>query len=340
MTRRPTVPQALERTAELLGPALRAAVDRLSPELSIPARYQFGWVDARGRPHPGRRAGKGVRPTLALLSAEAVGAAPEVGLPGAVAVELVHNFSLVHDDIVDDDEQRRHRPTMWKVFGVGEAIIVGDALTGLALRVLLDQPSPARTAAAADLNRATMSMIAGQYQDMSFHRRDRVGVEECWDMISNKTGALLGHAGAVGAILASAPDAHVEALRRFGHQLGLAFQARDDLLGIWGDPAVTGKPVGNDLREKKRSIPVTVALCSGTPAGEELASLYRRDHLDDDAIARAARLVEEAGGKEAAEEAARRKLRNARRALSSADLEPGPARQLLELAEFVVNREF
>ena len=340
MTRRPPVPPALERTAVLLGPALRATVDRLSPELATPARYHFGWVDARGLPNPRSRPGKGVRPTLALLSAEAVGAAPEVGLPGAVAVELVHNFSLVHDDIVDDDEQRRHRATMWKVFGVGEAIIVGDALMGLALEVLLEKSSPTRTAAAADLTRATMAMIAGQYQDMSFHRRDQVDVQECWEMISNKTGALLAHASAVGALLAGAPSASVEALRNFGHQLGLAFQAQDDLLGIWGDPSVTGKPVGNDLREKKRSIPVTVALCSATPAGEELASLYQRNHLDETAIARAAHLVEEAGGREAAEKAARQKMRNARQALASADLEPRPAQQMLEVAEFVVNREF
>ncbi len=333
-------PDVLKRTAELTGPALRAAVDRLSPGLAAPARYHFGWVDSDGRPHPKSRHGKGVRPTLALLSAEAVGASPQIGLPGAVAVELVHNFSLVHDDIVDDDAERRHRATMWKVFGMGNAIIVGDALMGLALQVLLEEPTPARTAAAADLNRATMAMITGQYMDMSFSQRERVEVEECWEMVSCKTGALLAHAAAVGAILAGAPAATVEGLRNFGNELGLAFQAQDDLLGIWGDPAVTGKPAGNDLREKKQSIPVTVALYSGTDAGEELASLYAKDHLNDSEIARAALLVEEAGGREATEAAAQERLRHVSEVLFMADIEPGPAQEMLELARFIVNREF
>ncbi len=340
MNRPRSAPLILERTAVLTDPALREAVDRLAADLATPARYHFGWVDHQGHPDPNSRPGKGVRPTLALLSAEAVGAAPEVALPGAVAVELVHNFSLVHDDIVDDDHQRRHRPTLWKVFGVGDAVIVGDALMGLALQLLLEESTSVAARAAADLTRATMDMIAGQYMDMSFHARPRVTVEECWEMVSLKTGALLAHASAVGAILAGAPHPVVEALRCFGSQLGLAFQAQDDLLGIWGDPAVTGKPVGNDLRERKRSIPVTVALCSETAAGAELASLYARDHLTEDDLARAASLVEEAGGREATEAAARDRLLRAAEALSTVDLDPAPAREMLELAQFVVNREF
>lgn len=340
MKRRRPTPSVLERAGALIEPALRAAVDRLWSGLATPARYHFGWVDAEGVPLLHRGQGKGVRPTLAVLSAEAAGAAPQVGIPGAVAVELVHNFSLVHDDIVDDDAERRHRPTVWKVFGSGDAIIVGDALMGLAWEVLLEEPTPARTAAAADLTRATMDMIAGQYMDMSFNKREQVDVAECWEMVAHKTGALLAHASAVGAILAEAPAGTVESLRSFGLQLGLAFQAQDDLLGIWGDPAVTGKPAGNDLREKKMSFPVTVALGSGTAAGEELASIYSQDHLNEQDIARATGLVEQAGGRTATEEAARDRFRRACEALSGAALKPKPAQEMLELAQFVVNREF
>ena len=162
----------------------------------------------------------------------------------------------------------------------------------------------------------------------------------CWEMVSQKTGALLAHASAVGAILADAPPDSIEALRRFGLELGLGFQALDDLLGIWGDPSVTGKPAGNDLRERKMSIPVTVALCSGTEAGMELASLYARDHLDDTDIARAADLVDKAGGREATAAAARQRLQGAVEAISSADLAPGPAGDLLAIAHFVVDRDF
>lgn len=333
-------PEVLEWTRTLVQPALAAALNRLSPDLAVPARYHFGWVDARGLPLREGRDGKGIRPTLALLSAGAVGGPVEVAVPGAVAVELIHNFSLVHDDIVDDDAERRHRATMWKVFGIGDAIIVGDALMGLAFELLLDEATPARTAAAADLVQATMAMITGQYMDMSFNPRNTIGVEECWEMVSRKTGALLAHASAVGAILADAPRHTVEALRSFGMQLGLGFQALDDLLGIWGDPAITGKPAGNDLRERKMSIPVTVALWSGTTAGEELASLYAKDHLDEAGVARATVLVEEAGGRTATAAAAQERLHNAEEALSNADIQPGPAQEMLNLAHFVVNREF
>jgi len=132
----------------------------------------------------------------------------------------------------------------------------------------------------------------------------------------------------------------IEALRRFGQELGLCFQAIDDLLGIWGEPAVTGKPAGNDLREGKKSIPVAVALSSGTRAGDMLADLYAQEHLNESDIARAAVLVEEAGGRAATAEAARDCMRRAAQALTAADLEERPAEELLDLASFVVNREF
>ena len=337
---KPRIPEVLERTRVMMEPALEAAVDRLSAGLRLPGRYHFGWADALGHPIPDGGHGKGVRPTLALLSAEAVGAAPEVALPGAVAVELVHNFSLVHDDIIDDDTERRHRTTIWKVYGTGDAIVVGDALMVLALEVLLDEITPERTAAAADLVRATADMSAGQYMDMSFDRSTEVDVEQCWEMVSLKTGALLAHASSVGAVLAGAPVGIVESLRRFGGELGRAFQAVDDLLGIWGDPSVTGKPAGNDLREHKRSIPVTVALHSGSRAGAMLADLYARDHLDEADIARAAVLVEEAGGRAATVAAARECMDRAADALAEADIETRAADELLGLAEFIVNRKF
>lgn len=127
----------LERGRALSTPVLRAAVDRLAPPMDTVAAYHFGWIDAQGRPSVGD-GGKAVRPALALLSAEAAGATAEAGVPGAVAVELVHNFSLLHDDLMDGDEQRRHRDTVWKVHGPAQAILVGDALFALANEILLE----------------------------------------------------------------------------------------------------------------------------------------------------------------------------------------------------------
>ena len=159
-------------------------------------------------------------------------------------------------------------------------------------------------------------------------------------MVALKTGAILSHASAVGAMLAGAPAPTIEALRVFGEQLGMGFQAVDDLLGIWGDPAVTGKPAGSDLREKKMSIPVTFTLGSGTGAGERLADLYAREPLDGADIAAAAALVEEAGGRSATIAAARERLDRATDALSSADIDAGTAGELADLARFMVDREF
>jgi geranylgeranyl diphosphate synthase, type I len=341
--------EILERTRELVAPALRTAVGSLSAEVRPVAEYHFGWRDAKGRivAHDG---GKGVRPALAVLSAEAVGARPEFGIPGAVAVEFVHNFSLIHDDVVDHDAERRHRPSVWALFGIGKAVIVGDALLALAEQCLLDAEgvlgvaADAQEAAVAGAARriadATSKMIAGQALDMAFEHTEAVGLDECREMEAGKTGALLSCAAAIGAEFAGAEAERVAALARFGLELGLAFQAIDDVLGIWGDPARTGKPAGSDLRAGKMSLPIVAALERQGPEADELLSLLRRDDLDDDATARAALLVEKSGGRQLALDEAARRLDAALEAVAL-DAIAAPAREhLSELARFVVEREF
>ena len=264
----------LERARLLVEPALEAAVDRLCPDLRLPARYHFGWDEHNGSP-AGVGAGKGLRPTLALLSAEAVGAPAEVGVPGAVAVELVHNFSLVHDDIIDGDTERRHRATVWSAFGVDDAVISGDALHTLAFQVLLDDPTPERVVATTRLVDATAAMIAGQAADMAFDDRLDVDLAACLAMEADKTGALLGYAASVGAVLAGADTTRVNALEAFGQEMGLAFQAVDDVLGIWGDEAVTGKE-SSDIATRKKTLPLIYGLQEATGAdGERLAAILR-----------------------------------------------------------------
>jgi len=267
-----SVVEVLERARDLAQPLMRAAVGRLSPNISEVVSYHLGWTEADGTPSPAR-GGKGIRPALAMLSAEATWAGAEVGAPGGVAIELVHNFSLVHDDLMDGDIERRHRPTVWALWGPCMALLVGDALATLATDVLLRSPNAAGAAAAAALGEATAEMIAGQADDLAFEKRRSVSVEECMAMSTAKTGALLGCAASIGAILADAPPATVHALRDFGRHLGVAFQAVDDLLGIWGDPRTTGKPAGNDIRQRKKSMPIVAALAAGDDGARELESL-------------------------------------------------------------------
>jgi geranylgeranyl diphosphate synthase type I len=251
---------------------MRDAVGRLTPSIGDVVSYHLGWTDAAGNP-TAVKGGKGIRAALATLSAEASWADAVVGAPGGVAVELVHNFSLLHDDLMDGDVERRHRPTAWALWGPSVALLAGDALATLATDVLLRTLNPAAPQAALALCEATAEMIAGQADDLAFEIRRSVSVEECMGMSTAKTGALLGCAASIGAILAGAPLATVRALRDFGRHLGVAFQATDDLLGIWGDPATTGKPIGNDIRQRKKSMPIVAALAAGDDEAKELDAL-------------------------------------------------------------------
>jgi geranylgeranyl diphosphate synthase type I len=346
MTPTASVPDILARTRQTLGPAMAAAIDRLAPEVVRLAAYHMGWTDAAGN-HVDLPGGKGIRPTLAILGAEAAGAEPEVGVPGGVAVELVHNFSLIHDDIIDVDTERHHRPTVWSVYGIGPAIIVGDALQVLAHQVLLESSRDRGDTASSALADATAIMIAGQADDMAFETRGGVTVEECVAMSAAKTSALLSCSASIGAMLAGADDATIGALRDYGHHLGLAFQAVDDLSGIWGDPARTGKPAGSDLRQRKKSLPVVAALGVGGEEARELADLIGgptgAEHplapMSAEQIERAAYLVEACGGREWTELRAKDDLDAALGALERGRLSPIPQRHLADIAVYAVERE-
>ncbi|MFI8962130.1 polyprenyl synthetase family protein [Streptomyces sp. NPDC053493] len=335
----------LERGRALSTPVMRAAVDRLAPPMDTVAAYHFGWIDAQGNPSEGD-SGKAVRPALALISAEAAGQAPEVGIPGAVAVELVHNFSLLHDDLMDGDEQRRHRDTVWKVHGPAQAILVGDALFALANELLLELGTVEAGRATRRLTTATRKLIDGQAQDISYEHRERVTVEECLEMEGNKTGALLACAVSIGAVLGGADDRTADKLEEYGYHLGLAFQAVDDLLGIWGDPEATGKQTWSDLRQRKKSLPVVAALAAGGPASERLGELLAADakstdfdSFSEEEFAARAALIEEAGGREWTSQEARRQHAIAVRALHEVDLPAHVREQLTALADFVVVRK-
>ncbi|HEY2562246.1 MAG TPA: polyprenyl synthetase family protein, partial [Acidimicrobiales bacterium] len=271
-------------------------------------------------------------------SAAAAGGTEEAGIPGAVAIELVHNFSLLHDDIIDEDRDRRHRPTVWAQFGIGSAIIAGDALAALAVQVLLDDPTPERVRATATLATATQEMIAGQADDMAFETRASVTVEECLRMATGKTGALLSCASSLGAVLVGAPDSTIDALADFGRNVGIAFQAIDDVLGIWGEPSQTGKPAGNDLVQHKKTLPVVTALARSDGRRPELEALLARTLAEQD-VAEVARLIEESGARDEATDIVESHLDAALASLDRADLLPGPRAQLEAIAQFVTERD-
>ncbi|WP_408056912.1 family 2 encapsulin nanocompartment cargo protein polyprenyl transferase [Streptomyces huasconensis] len=339
-------------------PELHEVVDSLPEHLRRVARYHFGWEHADGTPAAGS-SGKAIRPALVLAAVQALGGAPATAVRAATAVELIHNFTLLHDDVMDRDATRRHRPTAWSVFGVTDAILVGDALQALAQRLLAEDPHPAAPAAAARLARCVVELCAGQHADCALEGRgpDEVTLDECLAMAEAKTGALLGCACALGALYAGGGPEEVDALDGFGREAGLAFQLIDDVIGIWGDPGHTGKPAGADLTARKKSLPVVAALASGTPAAAELAAMYggapgkgmpgkgspgkgagEGHERRDGELERVARAVERAGGRDWAQAHAADRMSRAVGQLARAVPDPEAAGGLLALAEFVTRR--
>jgi geranylgeranyl diphosphate synthase, type I len=247
---------------------------------------------------------------------------------------------LLHDDVMDGDLTRRHRPTAWSVFGVGSAILAGDALLTLALDVLAASGHSEAGAAMRTLSAAVQELVDGQCADLEFERRSTVDLAECESMAAGKTAALMGGACALGAIFGHATPDQIGHLRTFGEHLGLAFQHVDDLLGIWGKPKTTGKPVFSDLRNRKKSLPVVAALTSGTAAGDELAELYARTAPPADKdLPHVADLVEKAGGRAWSQAQADELMARAVVRLDELGPTSTAAAELTDLASLLIRRD-
>lgn len=268
-------------------------------------RYHLGWADRELRPMQ-LPAGKRVRPLLMLLCCEAQGGDWRQALPAAAAIELLHNFTLIHDDIEDGDRQRRGRETLWVLWGVPQALNAGDALFALAYAAFLrlsetGLPPALVLEALQRFNAAVLRITEGQFLDIGFESRSLVSVGEYLEMVSGKTAALIALSCELGGVLAQASGERVAALREFGHALGMAFQMEDDLLGLWGDPQRTGKPVGSDLRRRKKSLPILY----GLEHSAELRVLWDEAPADSEAwVSSALVALERAGSRAYAQELA------------------------------------
>ncbi len=327
-----TIPKILEKYRGPIIARLEEALRDGGP-LGEMLAYHMGLREANGGRGPGI-GGKLLRPSLTCFSCEALGENFERALPFACALELVHNFSLIHDDVQDRDELRRGRPTVWKIFGEEQAINAGDGLYTLALRVALSAhevlPERSVLEGIEALLDATYRMIEGQVLDISLEG-NKATVAEYLEMARKKTGALLACALELGAIAAGSPELR-DRLRTLGEVLGLAFQIRDDWIGIWGDPERTGKPAGSDLLRRKRSFPVVFALERDPGLGE----LLSRNPLPlEEALAR----LEATGAKEAAEEEVKRYTAEADRLAVELPWVPWAQIAFGELLSFLSERE-
>ena len=339
---------AFERHLPLIEAELREVLATPHPQLASfygMMRYHLGWIDESFAPTRGG-GGKRLRPVLCLLACQATGGDPDQALPAAAAIELVHNFSLVHDDIEDRSHLRRGRPTVWKVWGVSQAINVGDglfALAHLAMQRLADRGVPAgRVLTALEiLDQACLALTEGQHLDLSFEARLDVGVDEYLSMIRGKTAALFSAAAQLGALIAGSDHESTTRYRRFGQNLGLAFQIVDDVLGIWGDPQVTGKPAASDIQQRKKTLPIVRALEEEQKrGGRGLREIYQRETIDEEAVGVALNILEDLGVRRYAEEMANDYYRQALVELDAVGMGNEAQGDLRELAAFLVERTY
>ncbi len=285
----------MQRYSDALDTTMRETVDLLpaeTPGFEVMSRYPLGWVNQDNQPHE-RQTGKRIRPMFLLLCTEAAGGDWQQALPAASAVELIHNFSLIHDDIQDDSPIRHGRPTVWKVWGVPNAINAGDVLFSLAyasLSNLSERGVPAEIILQAwkILNHTNIELTRGQHLDMYFEKQDHVTIEEYVSMISGKSAALLSACAEIGALIATQDKNLAQRYADFALNLGIAFQIRDDILGIWGNPDVTGKSTATDIVSRKKSLPVLYGLTQS----DRLATIYQKPELTDADVAEAVTILD------------------------------------------------
>lgn len=302
--------------------------------------YHLGWVDERFVPTE-QETGKRLRPLLCLLACEACGGDWRRAVPAAAAIELMHNFSLIHDDIEDNSPQRRHRPTVWSLWGQAQAINVGDglfAISRLALQRLANRGiSPQKVVVAFRIvDQTCLYLTEGQYLDLAFEEVDGVTVDMYLEMIGKKTGALMSCATQLGALLGTDDERVMESYGAFGYELGLLFQIVDDMLGIWGAGEATGKGVGEDIVSRKKSLPILYAL----QRSDELRRIYRRERMDAAQQEVVMERLESLSAREYAREMAVKHLRLAVHTLEDTGVRNRAQEDLRRIAQFLLDRQY
>jgi geranylgeranyl diphosphate synthase, type I len=317
--------------------ALRSQAFGESQELKEMLAYHMGWQD--GATH-----GKRLRPLVTLLCMQALGGQMQTAMPAALAVEFLHNFTLIHDDIEDRSPTRHGRETLWMRWGDAQAINAGDALFSIAQLAMLDlaQSAGAEIAvrAARRFNQTCLSLTQGQYLDIAFEKEEDISTETYLEMIQGKTGALIGFAAGLGGVITKKNKKTIQLLEKFGESLGIAFQIQDDFLGIWGDPEITGKSIASDLLSRKKTLPVLYGLenCA------EFRKIWSQNEINTNQVAHLSTLLRSCGAQEFIIDKAEKYTADAFKALKvlfpSQTIENKPAEALFELSGDLLNREF
>jgi geranylgeranyl diphosphate synthase type I len=304
-------------------------------------KYHLGWVDQNLAPRQ-TDTGKRVRPLLCLLACETVGGNWRNALPVAAAIELVHNFSLIHDDIEDESDERRGRAAVWKVWGLAQGLNAGDGMFMLA-RLALDRMAihGASTDQCGKVNlvfdETTLALCHGQFLDLSFESRLDVTIDEYLGMIRGKTAALMSASTQLGAMLGTDDTKLIKALAGFGENIGLAFQMTDDILGIWGDPSVTGKSAATDILSKKKSLPAIIGL-QHSQHGPAMKTIYSKPQITAADVAHVLKLLDQVGAREQTESQADKFRQMAMDALDATGIQNSATEQLRQVAAAMTKR--
>ena len=308
-------------------------------------RYHLGWVDVSGQTRL-TAGGKLLRPSLCLYSCEAVNGKWQVALPAAVAIELLHNFSLIHDDIEDGDRERRGIPTVWHVWGQPQAINAGDAMHILARLALLkleekNVSSEKVIRAARLLDETCLKLCEGQYLDISYEERLDIGIDEYLEMISGKTAALFECSLKLGAMLGTGDEQTIDHLGQFARNLGLAFQVQDDVLGIWGETSVTGKSSATDIMKKKKTLPIIYGLeKADADQKTSLMQIYGQESIAESDVPAVLNILDSLNAKQYAENIVRQYCDKALKELRQARIFSSAKNDLISLTESMIGREY
>ena len=342
-TKEMSLPTPFHRYLNELEAELRSVLSDSASPLYTMMRYHLGWVDERGQNQ--QRSGKLSRPTLCLLACEAVGGDWHSALPAAAAAELIHNFSLIHDDIQDGSWERRNRPTVWKVWGEAQAINAGDSMYVLAQLALFrlegtGVPSQKIILLSRQLNQASIRLCEGQYLDIEFEKYLDISIDQYLDMIDKKTAALFECSLHFGAFLGTENQAQISSLCSFGRNLGMAYQIQNDLQGIWGDNEGGKEAPYTDVRSKKKTLPVIYALhkSEGTER-ERFLKIYSKARISPNDVGRVLRILDSTDAQAYTEQIRDKYHLQSLKDLERAQLPSSAAQELREVATFLLRQE-
>jgi len=339
-----SVPESFVSYRDTVRVELKKVIDSCPSVLRNILRYHMGWQDEHGH-SCSRESGKFIRSTLCLLSCQAVGGDMSQVLPAAAAVELIHNFSLIHDDIEDASDERHHRPTVWKLWGQSQAINAGDAMFTLAYVALpkLKERGIADEKVAGSikmLSLGCLELCEGQCLDVEYEDRLDTTTEDYLDMADKKTASLFAVSTALGAYLGNEDGKLVDSFHLFGKELGIAYQIYDDILGIWGTEESTGKSV-SDISQRKKTLPVVYGLQNSK--GEErkrLEKLYSQKSIEGEDITEVTKILDHLGARDYAKNLAEQYYHKALAHLEAARLDTSRQAPLKETACFLLKRDF